>query len=236
MKAPAASTVGRREVPRWVTAVGIAAATWCLGFAGVSVWDILTGLDPANRFAAYTTGLTVASILVLPLKLAAAAVALAAIRPRQTHQHLVATALWGAFSLLTLYSAGNIAITVATLTGLVEPTAAWQAAGGVSVRAVLYVLFFLAGAAMFGVLAISYHRRHRTRWAPVAIGILGRSRPARPAPGRRLRRARPPRTATDVTGALAGEPVGQPGQGQRVAVVDAAVASVEQLEGDPVGW
>jgi hypothetical protein len=37
---------------------------------------------------------------------------------------------------------------------------------------VLYVLFFLAGAAMFGVLATWYHRRHHTRWRSVAIGII----------------------------------------------------------------
>ncbi len=153
--------------------VGFGAAAWCLGFAGESVWDIVTGLDPTSRFAAYGSGLAVAMIFVLVLKLVGAVVAVAAIQPRHAYKRVVATVLWGAFGLLALYSAGNVIITVGTLTGLMEPSAAWQAAGGVSVKALLYVLFFLAGAAMFGVLAISYHRRHRSRWTSVALGIAG---------------------------------------------------------------
>jgi hypothetical protein len=35
-----------------------------------------------------------------------------------------------------------------TVSGLLAPSAAWTAAGGVTPKAVLYVLFFLAGAAL----------------------------------------------------------------------------------------
>jgi hypothetical protein len=79
----------------------------------------------------------------------------------------------GAFGVLGLYSAGNLVITVGTVGGLLAPSAAWTAAGGVTPRAVLYVLFFLAGAALFGVLAVWFHRRHRLRWTSAVAGLAG---------------------------------------------------------------
>jgi len=85
---------------------------------------------------------------------------------------LLGAALWAATSTLALYSAGNLVITVGTVTGLLEPTEAWKSAGGVTVRAVAYVLFFLAGAAMSATLTVSYHRRHRLHWTPIAAGIV----------------------------------------------------------------
>jgi hypothetical protein len=68
--------------------------------------------------------------------------------------------LWGAFGLLALYSAGNLIITAGTVSG-------------VTTRAVLYVLFFLAGSALFGVLAVWFHHRHHLRWTSVAAGLAG---------------------------------------------------------------
>ena len=69
-----------------VRAAGYAAAAWCLGFAGVSAWQVaadLTGRpDPHQRYAAYASGLAVMWVLVGVLKLAGAAVALAAVRVR----------------------------------------------------------------------------------------------------------------------------------------------------------
>ena len=40
-------------------------------------------------------------------------------------------------------------------------------------RAVLYVLFFLAGAAIYGVLAVWFHRRHHLRWTSAVAGLAG---------------------------------------------------------------
>jgi hypothetical protein len=158
-----------------------AAAAWCLGFAGVSAWQLAAGPigppETSQRFAADASGLAIIGALALVLKLAGAAVALAAIlvrpglprRPRQ----LLGVALWGAFGLLSLYSAGNLTITAGTVSGLLAPSAAWTAAGGVTTKAVLYVLFFLAGAALFGVLAVWFHRRHHLRWTSTVAGLAG---------------------------------------------------------------
>jgi hypothetical protein len=164
-----------------VRALGYAAAGWCLGFAGVSAWQVAADLtgppDPRQRAAAYGSGLAIMGILVLVLKLAGAAVALAAVlvrpgRPRRPRQ-LLGVALWGAFGLLGLYSAGNLVITVGTVSGLLAPSAAWTAAGGVTAKAIGYVLFFLAGAALFGVLAVWFHRRHHLGWTAAVAGLAG---------------------------------------------------------------
>lgn len=153
---------------------GILVAAWCLAFAAVNAWQLATGRLTDDRFAGYTTALVAASILVLLLKLAGAGMALASLRSvhHRAVRWLLGAALWGATGTLVLYSAGNLVITVGTVMGLLEPTAAWESAGGVTVRAVAYVLFFLAGAAMFAVLTVSYHRRHRLRWTAVAAGVV----------------------------------------------------------------
>jgi hypothetical protein len=163
--------------PTTVRALGYVAAAWCLGFAAVSAWQVLAGPAAGQRFADDASGLAIMSVLVGVLKLAGAAVALAAVLappglPRRPLQ-LLGVALWGAFGLLALYSAGNLVITVGTVGGLLAPSAAWTAAGGVTVKAVLYVLFFLAGAALFGVLAVWFHRRHHLRWTSAVTGLAG---------------------------------------------------------------
>jgi len=154
---------------------GILFAAWCLGFAAVNAWQLATGRLTDERFAGYTAALVVASILVLCLKLVGAGMALASLRTvhHRGVRWLLGAALWAATSTLALYSAGNLVFTLGTVTGLLEPTAAWEAAGGVTVRAVGYVLFFLAGAAMSAVLTVSYHRRHRLRWTAVVAGFIG---------------------------------------------------------------
>jgi hypothetical protein len=186
--AAAADRPGRARAWPWrwrlpavpVRVVGYAAAAWCVGFAGVSAWQV-AGLigqpDPRGRNAAYAAGLAIIGVLVGVLKLAGAAVALAAVlvRPGRLGRRplwLLGAALWGAFGLLGLYSAGNLVITVGTVTGLLAPSAAWTAAGGVTAKAVGYVLFFLVGAALFGVLAVWFHR-HQLRWTSAVAGLAG---------------------------------------------------------------
>jgi hypothetical protein len=119
--------------PPAVRGLGYAAAAWSLGFAGVSVW-LVAGMagEPGEA------GLVILSMVALVLKLAGAAVALAAVRVRPARPaRLLGMALWGAFGLLALYSAGNLFITAGTVGGLLAPSAAWTAAGGVTPRAVL---------------------------------------------------------------------------------------------------
>lgn len=155
-----------------IKATGLLLAAWCLGFAAVNAWQLATGRLTDDQFSGYTTALVVASIFVLFLKLLGAGMVLASLRSvhHRAVRWLLGAALWGATSTLALYSAGNLIITFGTVTGFLEPTAAWESAGGITIRAVAYVLFFLAGAAMFAALTVSYHRRHRLRWTAVAVG------------------------------------------------------------------
>jgi hypothetical protein len=167
-----------RLAPVPIRAVGYAPAAWCVGFAGLSAWQVAVDLvgQPAapRRYAADASGLAVMGVLVGVLKLAGAALALAAVlvRPGRSRR-LLGVGLWGASGLLGLYSAGNLVITVGTVGGLLAPSAAWTAAGGVTVKAVGYVLFFLVGAALFGVLAVWFHRRHQLGWATAVAGLAG---------------------------------------------------------------
>lgn len=156
-----------------VQAMGYVAAAWCLGFAAVNGWDLVTGWDADDSFAAYAEGLAAMSILVLGLKILGAVMALLAVQSLRISPRLLATGLWGAFAVLSVYSAGNIVLTVGNATGLLEPSAAWESAGGVTPRAVAYMLFFLIGATLFGILAVSFHRRHRTPWRAAVVGVLG---------------------------------------------------------------
>ena len=158
-----------------IKAIAVLVVGWCLGFAAVNGWQLATGRLTDDRFVGYTTALVVTSVLVLLLKLAGAGMALASLRSvhHRGVRWLLGAALWAATSTLALYSAGNLIITFGTVTGLLEPTAAWESAGGVTVRAAAYVLFFLVGAAMFAVLTVSYHRRHRLHWTAVAAGFIG---------------------------------------------------------------
>jgi hypothetical protein len=83
-----------------VRAVGYLAATWCLGFAAVSAWQVV---QPAasQRYAADASGLAIMSAVVGVLKLGGAAVALAAVLvrpgPPRRSRRLLGVALWGAF-------------------------------------------------------------------------------------------------------------------------------------------
>lgn len=158
-----------------IKATGIVFAAWCLGFAAVNAWQLASGRLPDDEVGDYSTALTVMSVLVLLLKLLGAGMALASLRSvhHRRVSWLLGAALWAATSTLALYSAGNLIITLGTVTGLLEPTAAWESAGGVTIRSVAYLLFFLAGAAMSAALTVSYHRRHRLRWTAVAAGATG---------------------------------------------------------------
>lgn len=150
-----------------------AVAAWCLLFAAVNVLQLLTGRLAQDDLASYATGIAVMAVLVLVLKVIGAGVALTSIRPAQQPSWLLGAALWGMASLLVLYSLGNVMITVVTASGLTGPSEAWEAAGGVTGRTVAYLVFFLAAAPLFTVLAFSYQRRLRPRWSALVAGVIG---------------------------------------------------------------
>jgi hypothetical protein len=148
---------------RAIRVLGGVMAAWCLGFAAVNVAFQVTGRFATGPYAELATGLAVMDWVVVGLKLLGAAVAVRAVvarRPTAPDTVLV----WGAFALLGIYSAGN----VVELIGMVlsDP-------GAITPRSLAYLAFFLAGAAGYGALAVSYSRRTHARRRHAALGALG---------------------------------------------------------------
>jgi hypothetical protein len=162
------------EASSGVKTVGALAATWSAGFAALNAWQLTTGRFPGTEYPGYATALTVMSAVVLVLKLLGAGLALASLRAVERRRRwALAAALWGATSTLGLYSAGNVVITVGTVSGMIAPSPAWQAAGGLTLRAAGYVLVFLIGTALYAVLAVSFEQRHGRQSTALATGAIG---------------------------------------------------------------
>jgi hypothetical protein len=157
--------------------IGILMALWCVGFALVNIIFESTDHFADGPYARYASGITVMNWLVVGLKGLGATVALLSVakRPSFVPPTVVAVLVWGAFATLAVYSLGSVAQVVGMVSGLVGSVDQIDIAG------VGYVLLFLLAGAGFGVLAISYSRRHhlRKRWAvfggfgaPVVLGLI----------------------------------------------------------------
>jgi hypothetical protein len=148
---------------RLIRAVAWVMAAWCLGFAAVNIAFQVTGRFASGPYAELAAGIAVMDWMVVGLKVLGAAVAVRAVVARPPTA--VRTVLvWGAFALLGLYSAGNVVELVGML--LSEP-------GGIELRSLAYIVFFLAGAVGFGTLAVSYSLRTRARRGHAVLGVLG---------------------------------------------------------------
>jgi hypothetical protein len=161
--APESTTPAPPRASRPIRALAWLVAAWCLGFAAVNIAFQVTGRFASGPYADLAAGLAVMDWLVVGLKLLGATVAVLSVTTRRPSA--VRTVLvWGAFALLGLYSAGNIVELVGLL--LSDP-------GGIAPRSLAYVVFFLAGAAGYGALAVSYSRRTHARRSHAVVGVLG---------------------------------------------------------------
>jgi hypothetical protein len=138
-------------------------AAWCLGFAAVNVAFQVTGRFASGPYADLAAGLAVMDWMVVGLKLLGAVVAVRAVLARPPTA-MCTVLVWGAFALLGLYSAGNLVELVGMMPA--DPD-------GITPRSLAYVGFFLAGAAGYGALAVSYSRRARARRSHAVLGVLG---------------------------------------------------------------
>jgi hypothetical protein len=152
-----------------VRTVGVLIALCCVGFALVNAAFELTGHFDDGRLADYTVGMAVMDWLVAVLKLVGAAVALLAISRRTAvvSPAVVTVLLWGAFATLGVYALGSVLEAIGIVAGLVGDIEE------ITLASVAYVLFFSLIAAGYGVLAVSYSRRHRTGMRAVVLGVLG---------------------------------------------------------------
>jgi hypothetical protein len=157
---------GTAPASRRVKVLAWAVAAWCVGFAVVNVVFEITGRFSDGPYAALAGGLAVMSWLVVALKLLGAGTAVLTVsrRPAWVSVGVRTVLVWGAFALLALYSAGNLVkLGELMLTDL----------GRIDLRWLGYVGFFLAGAAGYGALAVSFARRARARKAHMVLGVLG---------------------------------------------------------------
>jgi len=139
-----------------VTAIGILMALWCLGFAVVNVVFEITGHFAGGAYAQYASGLSVMNWLGAGLKVLGAVVALLSVarRPGRVTSTIVTVLVWAAFATLAVYVLGSVTEAAGMELGLIG------GADQIDTASVAYVLFFLVAAVGFGVLAISYSRRH----------------------------------------------------------------------------
>jgi len=108
--------------------------------------------------------------LVAGVKVLAAMVALLSVarrRPGRVSSTVVTVLVWAVFATLTVYVLGSVAEAAGMGLGLIG------GADQIDTASVAYVLFFLVAAVGFGVLAISYSRRHPTGKGLVILGVLG---------------------------------------------------------------
>ncbi len=131
-------------------------ALWCLGFAAVNLAFEVTGHFASGASVHYASGLSVMDWLVAGLKALGAVVALLSVarRPRFVSSAVVTVLVWAAFTTLGVYVLGSLPEAVGLGLGLIGGT------GRINTASVAYVLSFLVAAAGYGVLAISYSRRH----------------------------------------------------------------------------
>ena len=129
----------------------------------------VTGHFTSGTYAHYASGISVMDWLAVGLKVVGAAVALLSVapRPRLVSAAVVTVLVWGAFATLGVYALGSVAEAAGMGLGLIG------GASQIDIRSVAYVLFFLAAAAGFGVLATSYSRRHPQRKSLAILGVLG---------------------------------------------------------------
>jgi hypothetical protein len=144
-------------------------ALWCLGFAVVNLVFETTGHFAGGAYGHYASGLSVMNWLAAGLKALGAVVALLSVarRPRLVGPAVVTVLVWAAFATLGVYVLGSVAEAALMGLGLI---------GGVDqidTASVAYVLFFLVAAVGYGVLAISYSRRHPHGKGLAILGALG---------------------------------------------------------------
>lgn len=155
--------------PPAVTLVGWLMAVWCVGFAVVNI--ALEGTDHLadGEYADYTAAFTVMNWSVVGLKLVGALVALLSVTHRRppVSSRLLGVSVWGVFATLAVYVLGSTAQAIGMVSGV-------SGSGHqIDLLDSAYLFFFLVAALGWGVLAVSYSRRHAGGWGVAALGVLG---------------------------------------------------------------
>lgn len=152
-----------------VAVIAMLVALSCLGFAVVNIVFEATAHFAAGPYSEYAAGFAVMNWIVVGLKAVGAAVAILSVvqRPRLVSPAVMTVLLWGAFATLGVYALGSVGEAVGMATSVAGSPDQIDIAG------IGYVTYFLAMATGYGVLTISYSRRHGLRKRLAALGVLG---------------------------------------------------------------
>jgi ABC-type Fe3+-siderophore transport system permease subunit len=143
-------------------------AAWCVGFAVVNVVLESTGHLAEGEYADHADAFTVMNWLVVGLKLLAAGVAVLSVTRRPVGApRVLGVAVWGAFATVGVYALGSVVQAIGMVAGL------GGSADEIDALDVGYLLFFLAAAVGWAVLATSYSKRHALGPRVAALGMLG---------------------------------------------------------------
>lgn len=144
-------------------------AVWCVGFATVNIVFEATDHFADGPYAEYAAGFTVLNWLVAGLKVLGALVALLSVTrtSKLVPPGALAVLVWGAFATLGVYALGSVVEAVGMVSGLMGTPDQVDMAG------LGYLLVFCVVAAGYGVLAVSYSRRHGLGRGVAVLGVLG---------------------------------------------------------------
>lgn len=159
----------REEAGKGVTVTGVLVALCLVGFAMTNIVFEITDHFANGRYADYASAFTVMNWLVVFLKVVGAAVALLSVAtgPRLVSRAVLTVLLWGAFATLTVYTLGSLIEAIGIVLDLTGT------ADQIDLAATGYLLFFLLASVGYGVLAVSYMRRHHMHRRLAILGVLG---------------------------------------------------------------
>jgi hypothetical protein len=144
-------------------------ALWCTGFAAVNIVLESTDYLADGEYAAYASAFSVMNWLVVGLKLLGATVALLSVtkRPPLLPPTFLGILVWSVFATLAVYVMGSMAQALGMMFSLTGSPSQ------IDLASIAYVILFLTAATGWGVLGVSYSRRHALGWRTAALGALG---------------------------------------------------------------
>lgn len=157
--------------PKWITWGGYAACAWALLFAAANIYLQSGAPDPLQQGEShhFMGWVMVLNLSVVPIKLLAAAIALALVQPWGERlptgvRKLVLIAAWCGCAILVGYPLIGMSLTALVQTGLLAtPPVGFKVGGGFQLAALLYGAFFLFAGSLFAMTAWSYQRRLKGR-------------------------------------------------------------------------
>jgi hypothetical protein len=164
--APLAEEGGAAGSPRpwWALASGYIACIWAILFAFANIYLQLGGPGLTGVRHSFRGGTMLLNLGVVPIKLAAALVALGLVQPWGERlsprlRRLLLIAAWSGCAILVGYPVIGMSLTAAVQSGLLStPPMGFEVGGGFQTRVLLYGMFFMIPSILYAIAAWDYRR------------------------------------------------------------------------------